>query len=179
MVCLVSPLATAGPIEEIEQQFEGFLLQDLEKVQSDPNKLLPFTSDGCSGGLSDGWRSLAQVLPAFKDEYGEKPPWEECCFEHDKVYWRGEAIDGFNKRKAADEALRQCVIETGDRLKPQMVAELDVSEENMVDGFKLAAELMYAVVRLGGRPCTSFRWRWGYGWPECPNNWPARTSGVK
>ncbi len=179
VICLVSPLAAAGSIAEIEQQFEAYLLQDLEKAQSDPSKLRLFTTDGCSGGMSDGWDSLAQAVPTFKDEYGEQPPWEACCVEHDKAYWRGEVIDGFNKRKAADEALKQCVIEAGDKLKAQMATELDVSEESMIDGFKVAAELMYVAVRLGGRPCTSFPWRWGYGWPQCPNNWPARPSGVK
>jgi len=29
------------------------------------------------------------------------------------------------------------------------------------------AEIMYRAVRLGGAPCTTLPWRWGFGWPKC------------
>lgn len=41
--------------------------------------LEPFTTDGCSGGMSILWRRL----------FNKPPPWEGFCIEHDKAYWRG------------------------------------------------------------------------------------------
>ena len=168
LVCLVSPLASATSVEEIERQFENYLLQQLASVQTDPDKLQPFSTDGCSGGMSQGWDSLAKILPGFKERYGEKPPWEACCIEHDKAYWRGESENGYAKRRAADKVLEQCVRETGQKLMPELMAEYDVDEAVISDAFNVTAELMYAAVRVGGRPCSPFPWRWGYGWPACP-----------
>lgn len=168
LVCLATFLASASADEEIEQRFENYLLQQLASVQTDPNNLEPFSTDGCSGGMSEGWDSLAQLLPSFRELYGKQPPWEECCIEHDRVYWRGEISDGYAKRKAADEVLEQCVRETGQKLTPKLMAEYDLDMEVISDGFNFAAEFMYAAVRVGGRPCSPFPWRWGYGWPACP-----------
>lgn len=56
----------------------------------------PFTTDGCSGGLSFAWRLLFRM----------PPPWEKCCVAHDRVYWRGGTAA---ERRAADRAFLACV----------------------------------------------------------------------
>lgn len=39
----------------------------------------PFTTDGCSGGMSKVWKL-----------FSNKPtPWESCCVSHDYDYWKG------------------------------------------------------------------------------------------
>jgi hypothetical protein len=89
--------------------------------------LRDFSSDGCS---------------LFPDgTIAERSKWCDCCFEHDIAYWQGGTEQ---ERKAADEALRDCVRErTGDQ--------------------KLA-ETMYLGVRAGGHPVFPTWYRWGYGW---------------
>jgi len=39
----------------------------------------PFTTDGCSGGMSWFWRTFLR----------HPPPWEGACIEHDRAYWAG------------------------------------------------------------------------------------------
>lgn len=64
------------------------------------SKLKPFTTDGCSGGVSWFWKTiLKRVLP-----------WENACVKHDKKYWRGGTKD---MRKAADLVLFQEVTKSG------------------------------------------------------------------
>ncbi|MEO0510886.1 MAG: hypothetical protein AAF065_13620 [Verrucomicrobiota bacterium] len=90
-------------------------------------ELSDFTSDGCSL-FPDG--SLIN-----------SDDWCVCCMEHDIAYWKGGTEV---ERLAADEALRDCVLEsTGD-------ANL--------------AEAMYLGVRMGGSPYFKNWYRWGYGW---------------
>jgi hypothetical protein len=36
-----------------------------------------------------------------------------------------------------------------------------------VKNFRVIGDLMYFAVRAGGKPCSPFPWRWGYGWPNC------------
>ena len=86
-----------------------------------------FESDGCS---------------LFPDQsLINEADWCDCCFEHDLAYWKGGTKD---ERLAADEKLRDCVLEkTGD--------------EDL-------AELMYNGVRFGGSPYFYNWYRWGYGW---------------
>ncbi len=86
-----------------------------------------FTSDGCS---------------LFPDSsiILEKD-WCECCFEHDKMYWRGGTEQ---ERLDADVIFRDCISEkTGD---------------------KILSEMMYKGVRFGGSPYFFNWYRWGYGW---------------
>lgn len=56
--------------------------------------------DGCSGGMSAGWRVL------FK----KAPPWEGCCDKHDQPYAQGGTR---LERLEADIELRKCVSENG------------------------------------------------------------------
>ena len=39
----------------------------------------PFTTDGCSGGMSWFWRKI----------FSKPPPWEDLCIDHDHTYWAG------------------------------------------------------------------------------------------
>ena len=155
-------------IERIERELEVSRYQTLAQVQADPhNQLAPFTTDGCSGGLSDGWRFLAKTLPPFKRKFGDKPPYEGCCVEHDRAYWRGETDHGFEQRQHADLALQQCVAEYGKAHRDAFAREFDLAPETIEQNFRIVAALIYRAVRVGGAPCTSFAWRWGYGWPRC------------
>jgi hypothetical protein len=106
-----------------------------------------FTTDGCSGFMSFTWRFVL----------GWPPPWEDCCIEHDKAYWRGGDT---SLRLKADTELMRCVA---------------------AKGHPYWAILMFFAVRIGGPwwlPFPSIRinkngtWhfsisevRWGYGWP--------------
>lgn len=53
-------------------------------------------SDGCSAGISKAWRFWLK----------KPPPFEHCCVEHDKAYWRGGTS---SQRAKADRALYSCV----------------------------------------------------------------------
>ena len=162
-------IARADLIDDIETKLEQYRIERLVKVQSEPeNKLANFTTDGCSGGMSDGWQYVATLFPQFKNKFGDVPPWQQCCIQHDKIYWRGETEDGFSKRLAADRALRQCVVDLGNQKSKEFSQEFNISPEQIETSFEVAGELMYRAVRIGGKPCTIFPWRWGYGWPACP-----------
>jgi hypothetical protein len=60
----------------------------------------PFTTDGCSGGMTALWRLFA----------GRDPPWNGCCVDHDKLYWPGGTAE---ERRNADARLRACVTGQG------------------------------------------------------------------
>lgn len=62
-----------------------------------PDKLQPFTSDGCSS-FPDG--------NAFS-----KTHWQKCCTAHDLAYWQGGT---YEQRLQADIELRQCVTKIGE-----------------------------------------------------------------
>ncbi|MDD3449259.1 MAG: hypothetical protein PHF72_09560 [Gammaproteobacteria bacterium] len=156
--------AAADPVNVLEAR----AMTALAAVQARADtRLAPFTTDGCSGGLSAGWTVLAGRLPAFGRALGDRPPWEACCVAHDLAYWRGPARDGVARRLEADRGLRACVADTGRTRAAELARRLDVPPAQVSAAFELAAEVMFAAVRLGGGPCTPFAWRWGYGWPEC------------
>jgi hypothetical protein len=90
----------------------------------------PFTSDGCSGGHSARWRFF----------FGSFPPWQSCCLEHDRPYWKGGTRA---QRRLADARLMACVAR---------------------GGHPVWAIVLWASVRIGGHPLLPFSWRWGYGW---------------
>lgn len=160
---------SAVSIDDIDEHLENLSLEKLAYVQSRPeNSVAPFTTDGCSGGMSDGWQYLSDLFPSFNNRYGNKPPWESCCITHDRAYWQGETINGYMKRKQADHDLRTCVVETGKSVSEELANKQKVSVEEVERSFEMAAELMYRAVRVGGKPCSRLPWRWGYGWPHCP-----------
>jgi len=92
-----------------------FLTQD-----NTNNRLNPFTTDWCS------------MFPDWD--------WQECCIEHDKYYWIWWVSE---KRKKADEELKQCVIKKG---------------------HPIIWNIMYLWVRIGWVPYLPTSWRWGYWW---------------
>ena len=94
------------------------------------NEIKPFTTDGCSGGMSAIWKIL----------FGKVTPWEWCCVEHDKPYWKGGTKE---ERIEADRKLRECVAKKG---------------------YKKLAWVMEKAVRFGGHPWLPTPWRWGYGY---------------
>ncbi len=153
-------------LSDIEYKLESTRMMHLAKTKQGAT-INAFTSDGCSGGLSAGWQLLASALEDFKLEFGKQPPWLHCCTKHDRAYWQGSTEEGFNKRLEADKQLQQCVIETGHIMKPELQKRFHLNEQQLDGLFETIAKVMFDAVRLGGRPCTPFAWRWGYGWPHC------------
>ncbi len=166
-IFLLSPAISAQSlIDEGLREFEELRLRQLQTVQSD-GELTAFSSDGCSGNLSRNWQLLATRLPGFGDEFGQQPPWEDCCMTHDREYWRGSVFNGYRQRHAADRQLRQCVVDTGVELAPTLAPRYSLTTEEVEQTFTVISDLMYQAVRLGGQPCSLLSWRWGYGWPNC------------
>jgi hypothetical protein len=152
----------------LDQELEERDLSRLARVQTNPsNTIAEFTTDGCSGGLSEGWATLSRLLPAFRTAFGDRPPYEYCCTAHDRAYWRGETAQGYAKRLEADEALRRCVVDYGAQHRAEFAERFHLSEVTIVTNYKVIGDMMYSAVRVGGIPCSPFPWRWGYGWPNC------------
>lgn len=133
--------------------------------------LTPFATDGCSGGLSEAWRVVANRFPAFEETHQSAPPWESCCVTHDATYHTaGGALDAsasFEARLIADLALKACVTATGQDRVDALVAAYQVNPDQIAWAFAAIADAMYVAVRIGGRPCSGLTWRWGYGYPAC------------
>jgi hypothetical protein len=159
---------TNAETKSVDRTTEERDMSRLARVQADPaNTLAEFTTDGCSGGLSDAWATLSFLLPAFRDALGDRPPYEYCCTAHDRAYWRGETAKGYAQRLEADDALRRCVIDHGAQHRAAFAEQFQLSEETIVQNFRVIGDLIYFAVRKGGKPCSPFPWRWGYGWPTC------------
>lgn len=155
-------------IQDMDRELEEWNLGLLEKVQVQAeSELQPFKTDGCSGGLSEGWNSFSRIFPTFKTNFGDTPPWEHCCVEHDRAYWKGEVSDGYDKRLEADKQLRQCVIDYGLENSSRLEVKFGIKKHKIEQQFVYTGELMYQAVRVGGKPCSLLPWRWGYGWPNC------------
>jgi hypothetical protein len=141
-------------------------------MQSNPRPLTAFRSDGCSGGMSEGWQSLAASVPAFAKVHGNRPPWEHCCHAHDKRYHAGpprnaDARASFSLRKAADEEARQCIVATAAAREQALATAYGISRAEVAALYRTIAEVIYRGVRAGGGPCTGLAWRWGFGLPNC------------
>lgn len=152
--------------------FEIWLHRPLMKLVNAPEDLLsPFTTDGCSGGMSDGWVVMAKVVPELAEEIGSTPPWEPCCITHDRAYHNAggakTAIQSALARLQADEDLRACVLTWADPEATRMNALYNIPESQTQLAYSVLASGMYNAVRVGGAPCSLWSWRWGYGYPEC------------
>ncbi len=170
ILCVLAwPLAlTANPLDKTVEAVERLQMGWLNEQQNKPGVVIDeFSTDGCSGGMSMVWTSVAEISPLFAERLGQQPPWEYCCVAHDRHYWRGESIDGFAKRLQADQELRQCVRQSASTESRQLAVSLGLPAAEISEMIKLTADLMYAAVRAGGKPCTGLPWRWGHGWPEC------------
>ncbi len=160
-------------IDKLERQLElHYHTQFLAKKNEADSVLSTFTSDGCSGGLSVGWQYISGKIKKIQNVHGTLPPWEECCVTHDKAYHAGGALhdsssESFEKRKQADIALRDCVLDTGTKRSSELTAEYDITETELLYIYEKIADMMYRAVRIGGMPCSTLPWRWGYGWPQC------------
>jgi hypothetical protein len=99
-------------------------------------------SDGCSGGMSVFYANFRKKHP--KLHLKEELPWRKCCEVHDRAYYYGGTRD---EKKAADEALKQCVAQTIDQ---------DIT------GILLGSAMEIAVT-IGGLPYFNTSYRWGYG----------------
>ena len=181
LVCALLPACSdsseesepSASVDRLERQLELRHHADLlARVVLPDSTLAAFTTDGCSGGLSIGWEYLAEEIEDVRNYHGIRPPWEDCCIKHDRLYHGGAPVDAsaeesFEARKQADLALLACVMGTGNTRATELTIEYGVSPETVQTLYAAIAELMYRVVRLGGAPCSSLPWRWGYGWPQC------------
>lgn len=164
------PLLSMDTVErELETDSHERLLTHISESDA---VLSDFETDGCSGGLSKGWEQFAITFPEFAEQHGDLPPWQECCVTHDMQYHVGgmgtlSANESFDQRKAADLALKACVMETGMKRSAVIQDIYGLTEVEVEDTYKVISELMYRAVRVGGMPCTTQAWRWGYGWPLC------------
>ncbi|MAC80222.1 MAG: hypothetical protein CML66_19390 [Rhodobacteraceae bacterium] len=130
----------------------------------------PFTTDGCSGGLSVGWSFFAETFPGFAEINGNRPPWEDCCFAHDRAYHDPDATTAeasYDARLAADKVLSACVRASAPDQSAALQKAYGLSEEGVQMVFDAIAGAMFDAVRVGGGPCTLLPWRWGYGYPLC------------
>ena len=156
-VVALAPLSVAQAEEEpswlarIELQRHAALMQ---KVGEGP---APFTTDGCSGGLSWTWRRAVATFPDLAPAKGENPAWEQCCITHDRAYHNAsgtkEAGESYAARLTADLDLQVCVAALGQGPETLFYDQL--------------GQVMFHAVRFGGGPCSGLSWRWGYGFADC------------
>lgn len=139
--------------------------------EDDPAALVPFTTDGCSGGMSAAWGAMARTFPWFARVFEHEAPWHNCCVVHDQAYHLGgetaDAEAGFFARLEADETLRMCVQSVADEHAETLALQYDGTPEDVTAAINFVADRMYEAVRVGGLPCSGLPWRWGYGWPQC------------
>ena len=168
LACL--PAIAASQENSVQYQLELPAHQALQTVRTAPNATLsPFETDGCSGGLSNAWRLIANTFPAFAEIHEEVPPWEGCCVTHDRAYHSGGADlapeASYAARLTADIALEACVISEGDSRAETGFYDADPGDVRLA--YAGVARLMYLSVRAGGGPCTGLPWRWGFGYDQC------------
>jgi hypothetical protein len=174
---------------EIVQTFKDEIQRDIElkthreliqSITANGRSPSLFTTDGCSGGLSKAWRRMADRFPDFAEAHEKSPPWEPCCIAHDRAYHSAggatEAHQSYAFRLAADQALRACVVETGNRRSANLSAKYGLSEEKIHAAYEAIANAMFDAVRIGGLPCSGLKWRWGYGYAQCAKESISRQS---
>ncbi len=160
-------------MDTVERQLESGAHEKLLLRISEPDAILnEFTTDGCSGGLSDGWEYLSSQVRDIAAKHGDRPPWENCCVVHDVAYHQGgatsaSASESFAARKLADLELLSCVAATSADRSDELQQLYGLNKNQVAILYQSIAELMYRAVRLGGVPCSGQAWRWGYGWPHC------------
>lgn len=138
----------------------------------------PFSSDGCSGGMSVIWREMSSSLPLLQQQIGQAPPWEQCCIVHDRAYHNAMEADAaqasFDARLNADWVLRQCIVATGVRLAAEDAPIApEFSKIAIEQTYMLIGDMVFSAVRVAGAPCSGLPWRWGYGYETCSPIQPA------
>jgi len=128
---------------EILKSIKGRTKPDLwERITDIPEFDPQKHSDGCSGGMTELYVRLQKKSPEiFK---AKELPWRKCCEVHDRAYYYGGTRD---EKKAADEALKQCVTRT-------------LGQD--ITGILLGSAMKIAVT-IGGLPYFNTPYRWGYG----------------
>jgi hypothetical protein len=143
----------------------------MDKIESVGGALAPFTTDGCSGGLSSTWSVVADIFPGFAEAHEGLPPWEDCCVAHDRQYHHAGAAStpesSFGARLEADETLRACVVSGGAARLSDLATRYEVTEDQVRLAYNAIGDAMFNAVRFGGAPCSGLSWRWGYGYPNC------------
>lgn len=172
LIVALTCLPVDGQSQELGMQYRLELPahEALRDVREAPDAVLsPFETDGCSGGLSDAWRMIADTFPAFAEAHEGEPPWETCCVTHDRAYHTGGADPApemsFAARLTADTALEACVTSEGNNRAEDGFYDADAGDVRQV--YASVARLMYLSVRVGGGPCTGLPWRWGFGYDQC------------
>lgn len=168
LACL--PIHVQSQETGFQYQLELPAHEALRDIRNAPDTALSaFQTDGCSGGLSDAWRLIANTFPAFAEAHEQEPPWEACCVTHDRAYHTGGADPAPQKsyaaRLMADAALESCVITEGDKRAED--GFYDADPDDVRQAYAGMARLMYLSVRVGGGPCTGLPWRWGFGYDQC------------
>jgi hypothetical protein len=139
--------------------------------QAPDAELAPFSTDGCSGGMSSLWTFAAKRYPAFAEAHEGVPPWEDCCVTHDRAYHTGGADPdpgaSYAARIAADEELQRCVAATASDRDDVLQELYGMTEAQVRLAYEAIGAAMFHAVRLGGGPCTGLPWRWGYGYAHC------------
>lgn len=153
---------TINPLSERAQ------MEQLEETKKH-HELSLFTTDGCSGNVSDGWyqavTQFSEVSESFKERYGSVTtvPFEAACIEHDRSYHTGEG--GYRGRLLADNTLRENILryalDNTNEIKERTGLTTD---EEVYFLYELTADTIYRSVRLGGAPCTGMHYAWGYGY---------------
>jgi hypothetical protein len=161
------------PTAKFQRDFELKAHRELiQSLRKNGWRLGAFTTDGCSGGLSKAWRSVSNRFPAFAKVHEETPPWEPCCVIHDQSYHSAggatETHESYVLRLSADQALWECVLDTGNRRSADLSAKYGLTEDQIRAAYEAIANAMFDAVRIGGLPCSGLAWRWGYGYPRCP-----------
>ncbi len=166
LTCLATPAVAQDLMRGVELPAHRALMDSRGDAD-----LIPFESDGCSGGLSSSWRLIADTFPKFSALYQAQPPWENCCVTHDRAYHNAggaqSAGDSFDARLTADDALRSCVKAHGESHAEDYALQYDMTPDQIRSVHSITAEAMYMAVRFGGGPCSGLPWRWGFGYPGC------------
>jgi hypothetical protein len=137
-------------------------------------------------------------LGGASDEFVNFPV-ESCCIQHDASYHRAyfknnesddkdastlNALELKMNRKEADLKFRECVAQKENKAKfvkafraiclPKDATESEIlAKDKKLEGIvnlQQIADLMYAGVRFGGRPCSNHEYRFGYGYGNCENS---------
>jgi hypothetical protein len=163
-----APAAAQDPARAVELRAHAALAAARAATEGGP---APFETDGCSGGLSVAWETLAAAFPTFAEAHGDRPPWEACCVAHDRDYHLGgpdpSPEASYAARVEADAALGACVRATSAAAHGRLGEVYGLEAETVDRLYDAVAEAMTLAVRVGGGPCSGLPWRWGYGWPSC------------
>ena len=146
-------------------------LHQLERTK-ETAEIRAFTTDGCSGNLSNTWPQVIEALSWMSGDFAERYqdiatlPIEELCTAHDRAYHAGDG--GYLGRLNADRALRDGITDYGVQNAAEIAKRLQLQhEEEAIHVYDVIAGVIYGGVRLGGVACTGKPYAWGYGYGAC------------